>query len=230
MSSPQCIAITKQNTQCSNSASYGDYCGIHKNLIPEDLQNIMNSYANEEKYVKQITNTNPKARDKIIKEELENIDLDEIIKFKLARQLAMNYIQKEQKKIDPSILTGFFLQYLNAFTYDQLLNDYKDLEIYYGGYTRRFGLGVTLMIIATKSTADKIFFNDDELYKNLSLSLVNRLTKNTIPSYSLFENAKKLVVKNNPDIYETTSYIKFLSEFEKELNEILDEKENKSKN
>jgi hypothetical protein len=188
-------------------------------VLPNGINNIISSYEDEEKYKDQINNTNILQKTKIIGEELKDIPNDEIIKFKLARQLAMNYIEKEQKKIDPSVLTGFFLPYLNIFTYDQLLNDYKNLEIKYGNFTRKFILGIDLAISDIKQTSDREFWNTDIVCEKLSLELANKLNKIKHGPSPIFRAVKDLIVKNNPLIYETTSYNKFLSEFEKSINE-----------
>lgn len=76
--------------------------------LPKNLNDIINDY----KYKENIKGKNSLARNKLILEELENIDIDEIIQFKLARQLAINYVKINKKiknrynNVDISSLTG----------------------------------------------------------------------------------------------------------------------------
>lgn len=100
----------------------------------KDITDIINSYESEEKYVESIKNKNYITHTNLISNELENIEIDEIIQFKLARQLAINLKQKAKEKYeknkgytpivleaDIKCITGIFLSLLNVYRYEELL-------------------------------------------------------------------------------------------------------------
>lgn len=172
----QCIAITLNNTRCSNSASCEEYCGIHvKNKLPNDISDLIGMYEEEEKYTNKIINTNPKVRKEIINEELENIELDHIIKFKLSMQLADNYIKKQNKKIDPIVVAGIYLPLLNIYSYDELLNPNKDVVAEYNGYLEKVEEYIDIQLIYLKSTANIFFYNvENDVYPFLSKNYLKK--------------------------------------------------------
>lgn len=107
--------------------------------LPANLSNIVGQYESSTNYLT-LSNTNPLARTQILVDELSNIDLDIILQFKLATQLANNFDLKHKKYLnllmdeeellsipdihpDTKTLIGIFMPLLNIYPYEYLDSD-----------------------------------------------------------------------------------------------------------
>jgi hypothetical protein len=147
--------------------------------LPQDLNNLIESYTTEEKYKDDFINSNTKAKKDVLFNELKDIDMDLIINFKLAKQLAENYIQNSNKKmynyLNIQSLTGIFLPLLNTYKYEQLLNteklDVPDINIQYNTEREK---SISKYIFNLKE--EFLYFNypNRDKYKTQILPLLNK--------------------------------------------------------
>jgi hypothetical protein len=203
------------------------------NSLPKELSNIIDTYEDEEKYKESIKNMNPKIRNKLILDELENIDLDEIIQFKLARQLANNYIESYNKKykkqklnVDIKSLTGIFLSLLEIYSYEELLNptkiknlkddDYENLIIW-----SSLDDYINNLIFNIKILAEPNYYDEDSIFKFFHETTfkkfedIHRKYSPHMEPSEVLRDAYEQILKQNPNIKKTTSWKKNIPLYEK---------------
>jgi hypothetical protein len=92
--------------------------------LPTDLEQLANSYTDEKSH-----NIYVNTRKKLF-EELDDIEIAELLKFKYARKLAAEYIIKYNlKNIKTAELSGLFVTLLGRFSYDEILNQSTELLV-----------------------------------------------------------------------------------------------------
>jgi hypothetical protein len=199
------------------------------NPLPSDLNNLITQYVDEKEYQTQIKNTNKIQKNKIIEEELNDINIDDLIKFKLSMQLGKNWLKdvpiNGSLEVNPVTIASIFLGCFNLFTYEQMLN-YKDkkLIIFLEPEESIPLLGyIDKITSAFVRTSNNDFENDKIMFKSLNKNLANRIRKlnEDGDSYELYLQAKNNLLSKKIGIYEDTKYTDFLNLFEEELDKIL---------
>lgn len=89
----------------------------NQEIIPKTLQNLIDSYENEEKYKSNINNK------KLLLQELEDIDIGYMLNCKIAIDLAKKYILKyEIKNAHPNSIAGIFVSLLEKYSSEEILD------------------------------------------------------------------------------------------------------------
>lgn len=102
--------------------------------LPNNLNNIIDNYRSSRNYIQNLSQINPLLKTQVLAEEIKNIDTNWIIQFKLATQLSSHLIQTNAWKIyklrsntfinskpDPKFLIGVFFDFLDLYTYEQII-------------------------------------------------------------------------------------------------------------
>jgi hypothetical protein len=84
--------------------------------LPNALENLVDSYVDETKHNLSITSN------KLLYEEVKDIDKDYLLKCKYAHQCAEKYKTKYADKVSVSCLAGIFISLLDIFSYEEILN------------------------------------------------------------------------------------------------------------
>lgn len=103
--------------------------------LPTNLQNLVGSYTDANVYTQQVTASNQLTRNQLIIDELTGISLDQIVRFKLATQLAENFLRKKPIIIEPrrnvsdikykpdlDSVVSVFMNLLDFFSYDSMMD------------------------------------------------------------------------------------------------------------
>jgi hypothetical protein len=198
-------------------------------ILPKELNNLITQYTNEKEYRDQIIKSNKRTKNKIIKAELEDVPINDLIKFKSSIQLARNWmIEEKNERISLSTVASIFLAFLDIFTYEELL-DYKNEDLWVSVYTNvpfeSFGDYLNETLSDITSTANSDFSNDKIMYKKLNKNIVKKLQElNLDINYNLYNKAVDNLVAKNIGIYEDTKYIYYIDLFQDELEKIVDKK------
>lgn len=209
--------------------------------LPSNLSNLVGQYQDEKTYISSVNSSNQLARNQIILDELANVDIQEIIQFKLATQLSKNYILKYVKsnKVDLNTLNGIFNILLNHYSYEELLTPDK---IDFRGDIQEAEHAVNvkelaqhfIYLSAILTTFD--FYNPDvmkqklgdEVFKEVEFADSNNgeYDADAGSLAEVFTEAYDLLLKQYPDIPTTISwdvnkelYIKVLKEYINGMNE-----------
>lgn len=197
--------------------------------LPPSLNNLVSEYQDEKTYRQNINTTNPLARSQILSDELAGIDLNDVIQFKLANQLADNYIDVNYKydKSKParSTVASIFLQMLNIYTYDDLLDPKKIIihdeieDIVFDNlyqYISRFINDQRALILDS--------LNDKEyILSKLSPRVVQKLKDSDVNPddyYSILTDAYDNML-NNKDVKFTISWEHYLPLFESYIEAVI---------
>lgn len=154
------------------------------NNLPPTINNLVQEYKSATTYITNIQTKNKLLRDQTILEELSGVDLDDIIQFKLARQLAHNLITSNGYKIymislvrrrnvtrisrpDPKILTGIFYDLLDLYSYEALSDIAEDQLVIPEGFEMLETPVYSIMdyiyeIILTRENIVRDIFNDPQ--------------------------------------------------------------------
>lgn len=225
------------------SSSSIDETKLPENLsnLPAAIEDLVQQYQDEKTYLTSVNSSNPLARNQIILDELESIDLQMILQFKLSVQLAKNYlkqydnyIQRNNSKIDLNTLTGIFNILLNHYTYEQLL-DFKSLIYKWvfqeAGNSASVGQLIDHLVLIARELNNTEFYDAGVMEKKLGRELHQKVLKiyresvlNDDDSEELnvgeiFRKVYKIFLEENPMIADTISwdrnkelYIKYLEE------------------
>lgn len=229
--SNQCSATTKKGLQCKNkSIDDNNLCVLHiEKELPPVLENLVGTYSEEKEY-KFLIEFNPDihTKEKLIGKELTSLPLNLVFKFKQAYELAINlkkleldkYYKKNIEKTDLDFLTSVFLELLNVYTNDQLMNtnflsitfiDYKQNSICILNY-------IMEKISDQNSVVDSIFSYHDfiPLLSSETQKLINSEKDEDIFDEKI-RDAYELMLRGEPSVYSTISLLKYLPIYEKYL-------------
>lgn len=192
--------------------------------LPSSLENLVLEYKDENTYKQNLNNSNPVIRDQTILDELANIGINEIINFKLARQLAINYLEIADYdiNIDLSCLAGIFLSLLGTFSYEELLNPKEQ-----GFQIENLTISVDdYIFLLLNSIQNKV--TDYLSVTNISPKLTPDLRKRILDIYpsqrdeeQLYLEAYKLMIKEEPEVYSNVAVNNYMPELIKWINYIL---------
>lgn len=110
---------------------------LSSNDLPESLSNLISQYQDQKAYLEQPSNLN--SRSELLNTELQNIPTKSILKYKLAYDLAENYLNikqnmfhkflgvdlvmsKSPRNPDLDTIAGIFLIFLQSYQYKDLLD------------------------------------------------------------------------------------------------------------
>jgi hypothetical protein len=217
--------------------------------LPKELNDLVNQYEDEFKYTDAIINSNPIVKKDILYDELKDIDLKEIIKFKLARQLSIQYTNKskafKKNNREISIITGVFLELLNVYSYDELLDSKKlkiniDFDAVKPNEIKNISEYIQYLFSLEKEL-NKPNFDDwkKEILPKFSKESQKKIKKiitnekwDDIEIMDFFRGAWDSIIFGDPKHIDLTSkkWTDRLPEFEKELLDYFEDEENKNEN
>lgn len=185
--------------------------------LPQEITNLVGQYQDEKTYINSFQSSNPILRNQTILNELQGVDIQQILQFKLESQLAKNYLNQNRKRndtiSDSNTLNGIFDMLLNQYSYDQLLTPkllIVNLELESVGniddYIKH------LLSLQRKFNTDELSnleLMKQELGQNLYNQTLKLLINNNFDEEDLggfFQDAYKQMLKEHPEIPATISW------------------------